>query len=111
MQRSFLGFPMRFFDGFAAKSILITTTALSAGFVFSGGASAAITVTTASVSDGKLTLSGRANPNSTIVLDGGIASTKASKIGTFNFGFSFNYIPHRCVVKLSSKDQPTVLVD
>ena len=101
---------MRFFQSFAAKSFLATTTALSAGVLFSGGASADITVTTASASGGKLSLSGKANLNSTIVLDGGIATTKASRTGTFTFGTSLNYIPHRCVVRLSSTDQPTVLV-
>ena len=90
---------MRFFEGFAGKSILVTTTALSAGMLLSGGASADITVTTASASGGKLSLSGKANTSSTIVLDGGIATTKATKTGTFTFGTSLNYIPHRCVVR------------
>ncbi|MEI8180950.1 hypothetical protein, partial [Aestuariivirga sp.] len=102
---------MKRFGQFAAKSFLVTTTALSAGILQSTIAQAAIVVTTASAGSGALAISGTATANSVILLDGGVASATTDSTGNFTFGTSLHYIPHRCVVKLTSTGQPTVLVN
>ena len=72
-------------------------------------ASAAITVTQASVGAGKLKLRGKANPGSILTLDGGVATVRTRSSGAFDFG-NLSYVPGRCVVKLTSPGQPAVVV-
>src|SRR5690348_3096970 len=100
---------MRRLGQFAVRSLLVTTTAISASILQSTFAQAAITVTTATAKAGKLTISGKATAGSVIVLDGGIATATASSTGAFTFGTALSYIPHRCVVKLSASGQATVV--
>ena len=100
---------MRPLRKFAVKSLLVATTALSLGMFEAGSAFAAMTVTRAFAGGGKLTLKGKANPNSLIILDGGIATARANVMGAFDFG-ALAYIPERCVVRLTSNGQPTVVV-
>lgn len=101
---------MRIFSLRTVRSTLVATTGLSAAMLFSGEASAAITVTQASVSGGKLTLRGTAAPRSVLTLDGGVAATRARASGAFDFGY-LPYIPGRCIVKVTSPGQPTVVVN
>ena len=74
---------MKRFGRFAAKSFLVTTTALSAGILQSTIAQAAIVVTTASAGSGALAISGTATANSVILLDGGVASATTDSAGNF----------------------------
>ncbi len=68
---------MRRLGQFAARSLLVTTTALSASAIHSGAANAEIKTILLQVSGGKLKIAGTATPNAIISLDGGIAQAKA----------------------------------
>ncbi|WP_374331879.1 hypothetical protein, partial [Aestuariivirga sp.] len=93
------------------KSVLVASSVLALGLFFDDSAYAAITVTKAvTTGSGKLSLKGTATPRSVIVLDGGIATAKTNAYGAFDFG-SLGYIPERCVVRLESAGQATVLVN
>src|SRR6478736_1071726 len=101
---------MRVWGNFAIRSLFAATTALTTSVWISGSSVAAITVTQSTAGTGKLTLRGRADPGSTISLDGGVASVKARSSGTFDFGL-LHYIPGRCVVRLTSPTQPSIVVN
>ncbi|MEJ1937798.1 hypothetical protein WDZ92_47005, partial [Nostoc sp. NIES-2111] len=93
------------------RSAFLASSVLALGLFLSEGAYAAITVSKAVTSGGgKLSLKGSATPRSVIVLDGGVATAKTNAYGAFDFG-SLGYIPERCVVRLESAGQATVLVN
>ena len=77
------------------RTVLLATSVLAVAD--HQAAMAAITVTTATINNGLLNLSGKAAANSTITLDGGVAHVKASTIGNFSF-LPISYVPNRCVV-------------
>jgi len=100
---------VNFYSRFVIRTLLVSSMAMSASIIGGTAAQAAIKVTVATITAGKLSLSGTATASSVITLDGGIATAKTGSGGNFTFGTALAYVPHRCVVKLTSSGQPTVL--
>lgn len=77
---------MNFYSRFVIRTLLVSSMAMSASIIGGTAAQAAIKVTVATITAGKLSLSGTATASSVITLDGGIATAKTGSGGNFTFG-------------------------